>query len=124
MAYASGKGVSSLAGMVGLAVGAYCGYNEAASVSNDMSPIMGAGILGLVGFVVGSAGAFLLRSFAQFFIYIIIMGVMAYVFRDQIENLTGLDPVNAFLDAFESVGINLPGNVADLERNQPPPANP
>lgn len=120
MAYASGKGVTSLGGLVGLAIGAYCGYNEAASVSNDMSPIMGAGILGLVGFVVGSAGAFVLRSLSQFLIYLVLIGILAFVFRDQVEAMTGIDPVSAFLDGFERVGINLPGNVQDLEGRTPP----
>ena len=120
MAYASGKGVTSLGGLVGLAIGAYCGYNEAASVSNDMSPIMGAGILGLVGFVVGSAGAFVLRSLSQFLIYLVLIGILAFVFRGQIETMTGIDPVNAFLDGFERVGINLPGNELDLDGRTPP----
>lgn len=115
MAYASGKGVSSLAGVVGGIIGAYFGYNEAASVSNDMSPIMGAVVLGAVGFIVGTVGAFLLKNLAQFFIYILIFGIFAYFFRDQIEALTGIDPVNAFLDGFERLGIDLPGNIRDLE---------
>jgi len=115
MAYASGRGVTSLGGVVGLAIGAYLGYSEASSVSNDMSPLMGAGVLGLVGLVVGSAGAFLLKSVSQFLIYIILFGILAFFFRDQIEGLTGIDPVSAFLDGFERLGINLPGNIKDLE---------
>lgn len=115
MAYASGRGVTGLGGLVGLAIGAYLGYNEAASVSSDMSPLMGAGILGIVGLVVGSAGAFLLKTVSQFLIYILLFGVLAFFFRDQIEALTGVDPVNAFLDGFERIGVNLPGNIKDLE---------
>ena len=81
---------------------------------------MGAAILGGVGFVVGSAGAFLLKSMSQFLIYLVLFGLLAFIFRDQIESLTGIDPVNACLDGFERLGINLPGNIKDLESSMPP----
>ena len=70
MAYASGVRVSGLAGIIGAAVGGYIGYTQAADVSS-LQPVTGALILGGVGLVAGSLGAFLLKSLMQFMIYII-----------------------------------------------------
>jgi hypothetical protein len=104
MAYASGVRVSSLAGLVGAAVGGYIGYTQAANVS-ELTPIAGALILGGVGLVAGSAGAFLLKSLMQFLIYLIMFGVLAYVFQNQIEQLTGINPVNATISLMEDIGL-------------------
>ena len=84
MAYASGIKLSSLAGIVGAGVGGYIGYSQAASVS-DLTPVGGALILGGVGLVAGSIGAFLLKSAMQFAIYLIMFGIVLYVFQGQIE---------------------------------------
>ena len=51
MAYASGVRLSSLAGMVGAAVGGYIGYTQAEHVS-ELQPIAAALILGGIGMVV------------------------------------------------------------------------
>ena len=104
MAYASGVRVSSLAGLVGAAVGGYIGYTQAANVS-ELTPIAGALILGGVGLVAGSAGAFLLKSLMQFLIYLIMFGVLIYVFQDPIEQLTGINPVNATVSLMEDIGL-------------------
>jgi len=62
-------------------------------------------ILGGVGLVVGSAGAFLLKSLMQFLIYLIMFGVLAYVFQNQIEAMTGINPVNATVSMMEDIGL-------------------
>jgi len=104
MAYASGVQLSGLAGVVGAAVGGYIGYTQAADVSN-LTPIAGALILGGVGLVAGSAGAFLLKSLMQFVIYIIMFGVLVYVFQSPIENMTGINPVAATLEFLGDFGL-------------------
>ena len=104
MAYASGVKLSSLAGIIGAGVGGYIGYTQAANVS-ELTPIAGAVILGGVGLVVGSAGAFLLKSLMQFLIYLIMFGVLAYVFQNQIEAMTGINPVNATVSMMEDIGL-------------------
>lgn len=104
MAYASGVQLSGLAGIVGAAVGGYIGYTQAADVSN-LTPISGALILGGVGLVAGSAGAFLLKSAMQFVIYVILVGVLAYFFQNQIESMTGINPVEATLHFLSDLGL-------------------
>ncbi len=112
MAYSSGAGLGGLAGLVGGAIGAYFGYNEAVAM-NDMAPWMGAAILGGVGFVVGSAGAFILKSAMQFIIYILLFAILAFFFHNQIEALTGIDPIVAFVEGMERIGLKLPGGVEE-----------
>ena len=104
MAYASGVRLSGVAGIVGAAVGGYIGYTQAADVSN-LEPFAGALILGAIGLVVGSAGAFILKSLLQFAIYILLFGVVAYVFQHQIEALTGINPVSATLHFLADLGL-------------------
>jgi predicted neutral ceramidase superfamily lipid hydrolase len=104
MAYASGVQLSGLAGIVGAAVGGYIGYTQAGDVSN-LTPIAGALILGGVGLVAGSAGAFLLKSLMQFVIYIIMFGVLVYVFQSPIEKMTGINPVAATLEFLGDFGL-------------------
>lgn len=104
MAYASGVQLSGLAGVVGAAVGGYIGYTQAADVSN-LTPIAGALIMGGAGLVAGSAGAFLLKSLMQFLIYIIMFGVVIYVFQHQIESMTGINPVQAVLNFLGDLGL-------------------
>ncbi|MEL6244840.1 MAG: hypothetical protein AAFY43_06705 [Pseudomonadota bacterium] len=114
MAYASGIKLSSLAGLIGAGVGGYLGYNYAGAPGvESITPVQGALILGGVGLVVGSAGAFILRSLMQFLIYIVLMGILAYFFRDQIEAMTGVDPVTALLSVLDRFGIPVPGFVED-----------
>ena len=104
MAYASGVRLSSLAGLVGAAVGGYIGYSQAADVS-ELTPITGALILGGVGLVAGSAGAFILKSLVQFLIYAIMFGVVIFVFQNQIEALTGINPVEATTGLLRDLGL-------------------
>jgi len=114
MAYASGTKLSGLAGLVGAAVGGYIGYTQAGHVS-ELEPIAGALILGGIGLVVGSAGAFLLKSLMQFIIYLIMFGVLAYVFQNQIEALTGINPVDATLSLLQDIGVPVSGVRKALE---------
>ena len=104
MAYASGVRLSSLAGIVGAGVGGYLGYSQAANVS-DLTPVAGALILGGVGLVAGSAGAFLLKSLMQFLIYAVMLGVVIFVFQNQLEGMTGINPVDAALNFLKGLGI-------------------
>ncbi|MBR9806993.1 MAG: hypothetical protein GYB49_07220 [Alphaproteobacteria bacterium] len=104
MAYASGVRLSSVAGIVGAVVGGYIGYTQAQDVSN-LEPVTAAIILGAIGMVAGSAGAFILKSLLQFAIYIILFGVVAYVFQNQIESLTGINPVDATMAFLRDMGI-------------------
>lgn len=104
MAYASGVRLSSIAGLVGAGVGGYIGYTQAADVS-DLTPITGALILGGVGLVAGSAGAFILKSLMQFVIYAIMLGVVVFVFQNQIEAMTGINPVEATLSFLRDLGL-------------------
>jgi hypothetical protein len=110
MAYNSGVQLSGLAGIVGAAVGGYLGYNHAAEVGMD--PVQGGLILGGAGLVLGSAGAFMLKSAMQFVIYIIMLGVIAYFFQHQIKALTGVNPAQAVIDVLQDIGIpvgDIPG---------------
>lgn len=104
MAYASGVRLSSVAGIVGAVVGGYIGYTQAQDVSN-LEPVTAAIILGAIGMIAGSAGAFILKSLLQFAIYIILFGVVAYVFQNQIESLTGINPVDATMAFLRDMGI-------------------
>ena len=104
MAYASGVKLSSLAGVVGAAVGGYIGFTQAAEISN-LTPVSGALILGGVGLVAGSAGAFLLKSAMQFVIYLIMLGVVFFVFQEQIAQLTGINPVDATVSLLRDLGL-------------------
>lgn len=107
MAYASGAGLGGLAGLAGAAIGGYFGYMGAAEAG--LQPWMGAAILGGLGLIAGSAGAYLLKSAMQFIVYIVIFGALAFFFRHQIEALTGIDPVAAVNSGLERFGITLPG---------------
>ncbi len=119
MAYASGAGIGGLAGLAGAAIGGYFGYCEAAEVG--MQPWQGAAILGGLGLVAGSAGAYLLKSAMQFIIFIVIFGVVAFFFRDQIEALTGIDPVDAVNAGLERFGLSLPGFAGGGSGGETPP---
>ena len=59
----------------------------------------------LLGTVAGSTGAFLLKSVAQFATYVILLGIVFCVFQTQIEQLTGINPVDATLNFLRGVGI-------------------
>ena len=113
MAYASGVRLSSLAGIIGAGVGGYIGYTQAADVSG-LEPVAGALIMGGVGLVAGSAGAFLLKSALQFVIYLVMLGVLIYVFQGQIESLTGINPVDATISFLRDLGLPV-GAVPGIE---------
>ena len=112
MAYLGNGGLSGFAGIVGGAVGAYLGYTYAGAV-DDITPVQGALILGGLGLVAGSLGAFILKSAIQFIIYLVLLLGVAYLFREQIESLTGVNPVDALNAALERFGLSLPGYDGD-----------
>lgn len=114
MAYNSGTQLAGLAGIVGAGVGAYLGYNLGLS-SETVSPIHGALIMGGIGLVAGSLGAFILKSAVQFIIYVVMILIVSYFFREQIEAMTGIDPVAAVESALNSIGLSLPGSIATGE---------
>ena len=114
MAYASGVRITSLAGLIGAGVGAYLGYNYAETAGTGVSPVQGALILGAVGLILGSAGAFILKSLMQFLVYLLLIMILAYVFRGQIEAITGIDPVNAVLGALGALGVPVPEAVENV----------
>lgn len=106
MAYNSGVQLAGLAGIIGGGVGAYLGYNQA--LATGMPPVQGALIMGAIGMVVASAGAFILKSAMQFVVYVIMLGLVVYIFRDPIEGLTGVNPVDAVYHTLSGWGIPLP----------------
>ncbi len=106
MAYNSGVQLAGLAGIVGGGLGAYFGYNYA--IAESMPPIQGALILGAVGMIVFSAGAFILKSAMQFIVYVIMLGLVVYIFREPIESLTGINPVAAIHSTLIGWGLPLP----------------
>ncbi len=88
-----GTGLGGVAGLVLGGIGAYCGYRQAEITGQ--SPVEGALIFGGAGFLLGGLGAFILKSFFQFAAYFILLAIGVFVFRDQIEAMTGIDPVEA-----------------------------
>jgi hypothetical protein len=112
MAYNSNPELAGLAGIIGAAVGGYLGYNQAAAVG--MEPLQGALILGGAGLVLGSAGAFVLKSVMQFVIYVILLGVIAYFLQGPIEKLTGVNPAKAAVTTLRGWGIPLPDSADKL----------
>ncbi len=96
---ASRKTIGGLAGIIGAFVGGFMGYRQA--VESGMSPVQGALIFGAVGLILGSAGGFILRTLSAIAMYIILLGVLAYFFRQPIEGMTGIDPVNSALVIIE-----------------------
>ena len=92
MAYMKGAGLSGIVGLVGAAAAGYYGYKQA-GLTEGVEPIMGALIFGGGAFILGSIGAFLLRSALQFLIYAAVLAGAIYIFRDQIHQMTGIDPV-------------------------------
>lgn len=55
-----------------------------------------------------SAGAFILKSAMQFIVYVIMLGLVVYIFRNQIEGLTGINPVLAVHTTLTGWGLPLP----------------
>ena len=61
------------------------------------------------------AGFPFLKSLMQFLIYLIMFGVLAYVFQNQIEQLTGINPVNATISLLEDIGMPVKSMRKSLE---------
>jgi len=103
--------VGGVTGVIGALIGGFMGYRQAIEVG--MEPWQGALILGGVGLVLGSAGGFILRTLGAILMYAVLLGVLAYFFRDQIELLTDIDPVDAALTVYRDCLEFLQGQVAD-----------
>ena len=115
MAYMDNRNVSVLAGVVTGGIGAYLGFEQADATG--VSPFLGALIYGGAGLVLGMAGAFLLKSLAQFLIFLLLIGAIVYFARDPIEQMTGMDPVDAVLNTLRGFGIP----IGDLGAQDPAP---
>lgn len=113
MAYMDNRNVSVVAGVVIGGIGAYLGFEQAASTG--VSPFLGALIFGAAGFVVGMAGAFIFKSIAQFLVFLVLIGAIIYFAQDPITQMTGINPVEAVLTFLRSLGLTI-GEVA----SQPP----
>ena len=86
--------VGGVTGVNGAIVGGFLGYRQALG-TDGVDPWQGALFLSAVGLVLGSAGGYVLRSVSAILVYVVLLGVLAYFFRDQIEALTGTDPIEA-----------------------------
>ena len=93
--------VGGITGIIGALIGGFMGYRQAIEVG--MEPWQGALILGAVGLVFGSIGGFVLRTLSALLVYVILLGVLAFFFREQIELLTDIDPVDSAITIFEDV---------------------
>ena len=113
MAYMDNRNVSMAAGVIIGGIGAYLGFEQAASTG--VSPILGALIFGAAGFVVGMAGAFIFKSLAQFLVFLVLIGAIIYFAQDPITQMTGINPVEAVLNILRNLGLTI-GEVA----SQPP----
>ena len=107
MAYMANRNVSVLAGVIGGGIGAYLGYQQAAATG--VNPFLGAAIYGAGGFVVGSAGAFLLKSLAQFLVFLLMVVAIVYFAQEPIEQMTGVNPVDAVITLLNGWGIPVGG---------------
>ncbi|MGB3625936.1 MAG: hypothetical protein WA989_08905 [Henriciella sp.] len=107
MAYMANRNVSVLAGVVGGGIGAYLGYEQAAATG--VNPFLGAAIYGAGGFIIGSAGAFILKSLSQFLIFALLIAAIIYFAQEPIEQMTGINPVDAILNILRDWGIPVGG---------------
>lgn len=103
MAYMENRNLSVVAGVVMGGVGAYLGYEQAAATG--VNPILGALIFGGAGFIIGAAGAFILKSLTQFLIFILLIAAIVYFAQTPIEKMTGVNPVDAFLTILRNFGL-------------------
>ncbi len=106
MAYMKGAGLSGIVGLIGAAAAGYYGYKQAELTG--VSPIQGALIFGGGAFILGSIGAFILKSALQFVLYALILAGAVYIFREPIETMTGIDPVAFAKGAYERAKDVLP----------------
>lgn len=105
-----------IAGIIGAGIGAFLGYREAL-VTDGVEPWLGALIFGAVGLIVGSVGGLLIRGASAIILYLILLGVLGFVFRDQIEMMTGTDPVDAIMLIIEDGLAFIQGQIADRRVN-------
>ncbi|MDG1825048.1 MAG: hypothetical protein P8H62_02160 [Henriciella sp.] len=103
--------VGGVAGVVGALIGGFMGFRQAIEIG--MQPWQGALILGAVGLILGSAGGYILRTLSALLVYVILLGVLAYFFRDQIELLTGIDPVESAITIFNDCLDLIRGEIAE-----------
>lgn len=103
--------VGGITGIIGAVIGGFMGYRQAIEVGMD--PFQGALILGAIGLVLGSVGGFILRTLSSLIVYVILLGVLAFFFRDQIELLTDIDPVDSAITIFEDARDFLLGEIEE-----------
>lgn len=103
MAYMQNRNVSVLAGVVMGGVGAYLGFEQA--TATGVNPFLGALIFGGAGFVIGMAGAFILKSLSQFLIFLLLISAIIYFARTPIERMTGVDPVDSVVTVLQNLGL-------------------
>ncbi|MEM1391585.1 MAG: hypothetical protein AAGG45_10945, partial [Pseudomonadota bacterium] len=103
--------VGGITGIIGAVIGGFMGYRQAIEVGMD--PFQGALILGAIGLVLGSVGGFILRTLSALIVYVILLGVLAFFFRDQIELLTDIDPVDSATTIFEDARDFLLGEIEE-----------
>ncbi|WP_084398193.1 hypothetical protein [Henriciella aquimarina] len=108
MAYMHNRNTSVLAGVITGGIGAWLGFEQAAATG--VNPFLGALIFGGAGFVIGMAGAFILKSLAQFLIFILLIAAIVYFARGPIEKMTGMDPVDSVLTVLENFGLPVNGD--------------
>lgn len=107
----SRQSVGGVTGIVGALIGGFMGYNQA--VEAGLEPWQGALILGGVGLVLGGLGGLIIRSVISMLVYVVLLGVLAFFFREQIEALTGIDPVAYGTGLFESIRDFLMEQIAE-----------
>lgn len=107
MAYMANRNISVLADVVGGGIGAYLGYEQAAATG--VNPFLGAAICGAGGFIIGAAGAFILKSLTQFLIFALLIAAIVYFAQEPIEQMTGINPVDAVMTMLRSWGIPVGG---------------
>jgi hypothetical protein len=105
-------GAIGIAGIIGAAIGGFMGYREAL-VTDGVEAWMGALIFGAVGLILGSLGGLLIRGASAVILYILLLGVLGFVFRDQIEMMTGTDPVEAVTLIIEDCLAFIQGKIAE-----------
>ncbi|MEO0983344.1 MAG: hypothetical protein AAFX03_11910 [Pseudomonadota bacterium] len=112
-AASSGIQLASFGNMVAVAAGvagAIYGYTQAdiyAQLSPELagvSPLQGAGIFAIAGFILGRLAGFVLKTVLQIVIFFGIIILLICIFREPIRDRVGFDPA-AFLERYFGMAI-------------------
>ncbi|MEM6627413.1 MAG: hypothetical protein AAF719_11975 [Pseudomonadota bacterium] len=68
-------------------------YGMGQAELSGANPLFGAALFGAIGFVVGRLAAIVLRTASSFLMLAVLLVGLMVVFREQITQLTGIDPV-------------------------------